>query len=115
MFVCYRSYDRDDQQNLSPCRYVVEMDYKEYVKIWERGSIYANWKDIMGQQPWTWILPLYFKQENENVGVIEDDNEKQDLGLDYYNEKILTTLQKKIDHGEYVAKFKAWGDEVVVK
>lgn len=114
MFICYKSYDRDDQQDPSPCRYVVEIDYKEYVKIWGKGSVYANWKDIMGRQPLTWILPFYFEQDNVNSGIIESAKETQDLRINYYNEKILNAIQRKIDQGDYVVKFKAWGDQSVM-
>ncbi|CAL9730992.1 hypothetical protein MOUN0_K08790 [Monosporozyma unispora] len=111
MYLCYKSFDHEDLQDYSPCRYVVKIDYKDYVKIWNRNSIYDNWKDIMGEVPLTWILPFYFKQTHIKLGGLEDSKERKDLGLEYYNEKVLNTLQDKIDQGDYIVRFKAWGDQ----
>lgn len=102
-YVCYL-YPFDQQ------RYVIELSYIEYLKIWNQGSLYANWRDRMGHQsPITWIIPFSF---SHNPTISNNDDDEKSIGSAEYeiNHETIDLIHDKIRSGGYLTKFKAFGD-----
>lgn len=125
VFVCFR--DNDVQE-----RYVIEISKGDFNKFWNKGTRWANFRDMLGQNVLTWFLPLF---NSESSGVRQNDVEREEdrfskegaegsesflstqrdiLGPLYeeINEESTQRLKLMIKQGNYVRKVDVYADRV---
>ncbi|CAR28101.1 hypothetical protein ZYGR_0N05910 [Zygosaccharomyces rouxii] len=101
---CY--YNPDDG-----CRYVVELNKKEYESCWSKDSWWANAVESLGSNIFMWVIPWgtsvpKFKPDPEKNG--RNDKSTIEAVLGPYKEtvgnKTIELIRKKISNNEYLTK-----------
>ncbi|AGO10672.1 AaceriABR203Wp [[Ashbya] aceris (nom. inval.)] len=105
--MCFCVYNPADQY-----RYVVESLPHENSTIWDKGSVYDNYKDFLGPVVWRWFIPVGSNIPKFQTSAWEDDYNvilgpyKEDIGRRYRD-----ILMQRIEAGKYVTRLRVYGDK----
>ncbi|CCK69394.1 palmitoyltransferase PFA5 KNAG_0C02830 [Huiozyma naganishii CBS 8797] len=97
-YVCYKN-PKDH------CRYVIKLTGPQFMSIWRKCTIWANWIDQLGERAYLWFVPIYTSK-----GKSRDIESAFDETGSRINDKILTLIDGKLQSGEYLKRFEAYGD-----
>lgn len=105
---CY--YNPDDG-----CRYVVELNKKEYVSCWSKDSWCANAVESLGSNIFMWIIPWGTSVSKVKTDLEKNDKPTIEIVLGPYKEtvgnKTIELIRQKITNNEHLTKIQAYGDK----